>query len=141
MKYLSLLFVIAIMSWSCGQQSSSENKTGETQPEEWMGMDEFHMVMAESFHPYRDSSNIEPAKQYAGEMLAAVEAWSKNPLPEKVDNDEVRKLMGDLTRQCQQLLDATNLDLTDSIGTKLTATHDTFHHLQEKWYQKEEHHQ
>ncbi|MCB0488819.1 MAG: hypothetical protein KDC99_10090 [Cyclobacteriaceae bacterium] len=141
MKHISLLFVVAIMFWSCGQQSSNDSQAEQAQPEEWMGMDEFHMVMAESFHPYRDSANIEPAKQYAKEMLVAVEAWSNNPLPEKVDNDEVRQLMADLTRQCQQLLDATNLDLTDSIGSKLTAAHDVFHHLQEKWYQKEEHHQ
>lgn len=140
MKHINLLLFTAILIWSCSQQPASENQTEETQPEEWTGMDEFHMVMAESFHPYRDSANIEPAKQYAAEMVAAAEAWSKNTIPSRVDNEEVRKLMDQLKAQCQELLDATTSNVADSIGSTLTTVHDTFHHLQEKWYQKEEHH-
>lgn len=140
MRYTSLLLIVfVVLTWSC-QKTSNESQTEETQAEEWLGMDEFHMVMAESFHPYRDSANLEPAKQYAAELVATVDNWSKNPLPSRVDNEDVRKLMEDLKVQCQQLLDVSALDESDSLGATLTRVHDTFHHLQEKWYTKGEHH-
>ncbi len=33
--------------------------------EKWAAMDEFHTLMAESFHPYKDTANLAPAKANA----------------------------------------------------------------------------
>ncbi|MER3328995.1 MAG: hypothetical protein RIF34_05400 [Candidatus Kapaibacterium sp.] len=61
--------LLTIVTWSCSSKTESATDSDETASEEWKGMDDFHMIMAESFHPYRDSANVAPAKQYAREMV------------------------------------------------------------------------
>lgn len=115
-------------------------KTESTQEEhiEWKGMDDFHMVMAESFHPYRDSANLDPVKQYAGEMVTLVNSWINDELPAKVNNDEVKELLNDLKEEAEALVDLVEVGDDEAIGTTLTELHDTFHQLQEAWYEKAE---
>ena len=62
------LFVI-VLAIACG-----------TEQKNWKEMDNFHMVMAETFHPYKDSANLEPAKSRASELAAAAEEWAPREL-------------------------------------------------------------
>ena len=106
----------------------------EAKSEDWKEMDEFHMVMAESFHPYKDSSNLEPAKAKAVEMAAAADKWASAPLPEKVNNDEVKAKLGQLKTETAAFAETVKSADDQKIGESLTSLHDLFHELQETWY-------
>jgi len=70
-KILAFISVVAIGFTSCSTKEKSveaEATTTESDPNEWPEMDSFHMIMAEAFHPYKDSANLEPVKRLAEEM-------------------------------------------------------------------------
>jgi hypothetical protein len=92
------------------------------------------MVMAESFHPYKDSSNIEPAKANAAEMARVAEKWANAPLPEKVNNDEIKANLVQLKTDATAFIQIAQSGDTTKIGGSLTDLHDQFHKLQEAWY-------
>lgn len=133
-----LLFVTLVVA-ACGGSKKEETAAND---DEWPAMDEFHMVMAESFHPYKDSANLEPAKANAAEMAKAAEKWLNAPLPEKVNTDEVKAALGQLKTDADAFTQLVQSSDTVKIGESLTALHDSFHALQEVWYgrHKEEKH-
>jgi hypothetical protein len=131
----TLLF-IAIGACSPKTESATEESKDE-ETAEWKGMDDFHMLMAESFHPYRDSANVEPVKQYAKEMVVSVNSWIEQELPARVDNDKVKETLKDLQDGAVALADLVEVGDDQAIGESLTALHDTFHQLQEAWYKKD----
>lgn len=103
-------------------------------------MDDFHMVMADVYHPLKDSNNLAPIKSRSEELAASAERWAAAELPEKVNNDDMRGLL-------QKLKDGTS-DLSakirdgaddPTITTQLTDLHGLFHHVQEAWYGGGEH--
>jgi hypothetical protein len=86
-------FVLLVLAFACSGKkdgSGKEETDGHhaASGEEWKEMDDFHMIMAESFHPYKDSSNLEPAKQNADAIVASAEKWANAPLPEKFEGDD-----------------------------------------------------
>lgn len=117
------------------QDESNEAVTEEVaDDDEWKGMDDFHMVMAESFHPYKDSANLEPAKQLAAEMADLAARWADDPLPAKVDTDNVRQMLDELKTQTSAFAAQVSAGDTTSMGESLNRIHDHFHHLMETWY-------
>ncbi|MFZ1809091.1 MAG: hypothetical protein WAU36_17795 [Cyclobacteriaceae bacterium] len=130
----ALLFVA---TWACSPKAESATEETEEEVTEWKGMDDFHMLMAESFHPYRDSANVEPVKQYASEMVVSVNSWVEQELPSKVDNEEVKQTLKELQDGAIALADLVEVGDDQAIGESLNALHDTFHHLQEAWYKKD----
>ena len=137
-SYVVVLAVVA-MTVACSgkKEESTETEAAATEAvsnDEWPTMDEFHMVMAESFHPFKDSANLEPAKANAAEMARVAEKWAAAGLPEKVNNDEVKANLEKLKTETAAFV--TTVQGTDAaaIGTALTNLHDLFHKLQEAWY-------
>ncbi|HET9487273.1 MAG TPA: hypothetical protein VFO54_07565 [Chryseosolibacter sp.] len=123
--------------WSCStktQDSHDHHHEGEEEVSDWKEMDEFHLIMAETFHPYKDSANLEPVKTRAGELMEAADRWSSASLPEKVDNDTVRKKLQQLKSEARSLAESVSSADDEEIGEKLTRLHDTFHEIQETWY-------
>jgi hypothetical protein len=97
-------------------------------------MDSFHMVMAEAFHPYKDSANLEPAKQLAEEMAQEADKWASASLPEKVNTESVKALLTQLKTDTRSLADQVKNGAPDeAIGTSLKALHDSFHGIMEAW--------
>lgn len=136
-----MLAILATMA-ACGNKDAKSENTSEVavNNDEWPEMDEFHMLMAESFHPFKDSANIDPAIANAGDLAKAADKWANAPLPERVNNDEVKGYLGELkssTASFAQLVATTD---TTKIGESLTQLHDQFHKLQEAWYGKGEGH-
>lgn len=134
------MFVLAVVAIACG-----EKKTETTEVNEWKQMDDFHMIMAESFHPYKDSSNLAPAKEMAKELADAAAQWASAALPEKVNNDEMKATLTQLNAGSQDLLKLVTDNAADStVAKSLTDLHDTFHKIQEGWYgegkKSKEHH-
>ncbi|MEQ9593465.1 MAG: hypothetical protein RLN86_12740 [Cyclobacteriaceae bacterium] len=133
LTYLSLIIAFTISS--CQQKNGEDNVESESAEQaEWKEMDEFHMIMAESFHPYRDSANVAPAKDYASEMASLADTWMQAKLPGKVSNDEVKSALEKLSQQCEDFKLMVDSGTDEEIGQALTAIHDTFHGLQESWY-------
>lgn len=139
------ILVFTAAACSSKKQESGGDAHGEISGETWKEMDDFHMIMAESFHPYKDSSNLEPAIRNAPEMAAAADRWASAALPDRVDNEEVRSKLNQLKDDTSNFVGIARDGDQEKIGTSLTALHDLFHELQEEWYaaaagDHEEHH-
>lgn len=135
-SYLLILVAVAVVIACSGKKESAEVANNE----EWPEMDEFHMVMAESFHPFKDSANLEPAKANAEEMARVAEKWANAPLPEKVNNDEVKNQLAQLKTGAAEFTQVIQSGDTTKIKESLTGLHDLFHKLQETWYANDKEH-
>ncbi|HYF69978.1 MAG TPA: hypothetical protein VD884_17675 [Ohtaekwangia sp.] len=133
-----LLFVacfVALGVFSCGENKHKHESDSSVQDAEtWKEMDDFHLIMADVFHPYMDSANLQPAKQHASAMAKAASEWAESPLPEKMDNAATRNKLSLLNQGCQEFVNIAQSEDSVEIGTSLTALHDLFHEIQEKWY-------
>lgn len=134
MRTFAILTATALLvAISCRQNRTEEN-TASSEPQEWPQLDAFHFVMAESFHPYADSANLEPAKKNAAELASQAETWAQEPLPEKVDNETTRALLNELGQETAAFSAMVNTAPDDSLASALTAIHDIFHKIQDSWY-------
>lgn len=130
---LSLLTVVSLLLLSaCG--GKHEHHEANAQDSTWHGMDEFHFVMAESFHPYKDSANLEPAKKYAHELDSVAGFWLSSARPEKVNTEEVKLKLEKLKADTKLFAEAVKTDADSTVAKSLTDLHDQFHALQEVWY-------
>lgn len=127
--YLSIAF-ITLLAVACGSKKHEEAANNDAWPE----MDEFHFIMAESFHPFKDSTNLEPAKANAAELAKVAEKWANAPLPEKVDTEEIKSDLAQLKNGTDAFIQVVQEGDSVKIGESLTALHDQFHKLQEAWY-------
>lgn len=100
----------------------------------WQEMDDFHMIMAETFHPYKDSANLEPARRRATELMEEAHEWASADLPEKVNNADVKAKLRQLKEDAAALAENVKSADDNVIGEQLTRVHDTFHEIQEAWY-------
>lgn len=143
--HLSLIGTI-VLSISCANKKESDgghtdHENVEAAAGDWKEMDDFHMVMAESFHPFKDSANLEPAKQNAPALVAYAEKWAAAPLPSKFeDDDEIKFKLNQLRQDAMSFSTIVNAGNDEKIGESLTKLHDLFHELQESWYGHSEGH-
>lgn len=133
-----LVAVLALFAAACADKKEAE-ETAANDSAEWTQMDDFHMVMAETFHPYKDSSNLEPVKNRVGELAASAEEWAKAELPAKVDNDEVKSKLQELQEETASLVSTVQTGDDEAIAAQLVKVHDLFHLIQEKWYDNGHH--
>lgn len=141
------ILLLAAFTVSCASKESYTDDAESAEVDEWKEFDEFHMVMAESFHPYKDSANLAPAKELAAEMAQMADQWSQAQLPTKVDNDETKQMLQSLKDATTSFAELTKSGDDAAIGSALTNLHDLFHSIQEVWYKggsehegHEEHH-
>jgi len=148
--FTTLAAVIALtLAVACSTQKDHDHEHGDEHAEaakdstadaDWKEMDNFHMIMAETFHPYKDSANLAPVKGHASHMAMEASQWAAAPLPEKVNNDEMKKKLEALKNDTQTLADKVKAGASDDdIAKTLTNVHDQFHKIQEGWYGGGEH--
>jgi hypothetical protein len=128
---LSVLF-LTLLAFSCS--SKKEAVEEEATIDEWPEMDAFHMVMAETFHPFKDSANLEPVKTRASELAKAADVWLNSSLPEKVNTPEVKTMLQELKSSSDALAETAFAGPDEEIGAALTNLHHKFHEIQEAWY-------
>lgn len=138
MKYIFILAACWGLVWVSCTGHKSESVTTET--EEWPQMDEFHLIMAESFHPFKDSGNLEPARRLAAEMAAQAAKWATSSLPEKVNTPEVSEKISRLKSETEAFAALVQSGSDAELAEKLNYLHDLFHEIQEAWYGKGKHH-
>ena len=129
-----LLISIAVAAVACATKKEEDHAEGEADQKEWKEMDDFHMVMAETLHPYKDSANLEPVKSRAGELVSSAETWANSTLPKKVDNDEMKSRLQSLKTETSALVQTITSGDDKAIAEQLTKVHDLFHEIQEAWY-------
>lgn len=126
---------LALMVLSCA--SKKEHDHAGLSGNEWKAMDSFHVIMAEAFHPFRDSADLEPVKARASALMTAANEWASAPLPERVDNDEMRSRLEALSAQATTLAESVQSQDDNAIGEHLKLLHTTFHRIEEAWYESE----
>lgn len=139
-NHFCMMCVIAAVALACsGKKQEAHNQDEHTHghataADEWKEMDDFHMLMAEAFHPYKDSANLAPAKENAEALAAGAGQWKDAPLPEKVNNDEVKAALAQLATDAAAFAATVKGGDDKAIGESLNKIHDEFHHIQEMWY-------
>ncbi len=125
---IPLLVIIFIMG--CSKKEKQEE-----QLPEWKELDSFHMIMAEAFHPLKDSGNLAPVKQMINDIADQAAKWAAAPLPKKVDNADMKSKIEKLKTDTRSLANEMAKGATDEMITeKLTALHDQFHQIMEAWH-------
>ncbi|RAV97847.1 hypothetical protein [Pseudochryseolinea flava] len=135
---LGALICFAVAIASCGKKDAKaeEEKHDHAHDEhaEWKEMDAFHELMAASFHPYKDTMNLAPAKSLADSMKVSAEQWFNAPLPEKVNNDETKAKLQALRDGTASFADLVKSGDDKAVGDALNKLHDLFHEIQNLWY-------
>lgn len=139
------MMLVAIGALACtSKKDKASDEDHEISGGTWSEMDNFHMIMAESFHPFKDSSNLEPAIKNSEAMAAAADRWASASMPERVDNEETKTKLQQLRTAASAFDELVKSGDPQEIGNSLTELHDLFHELQEEWYGAagghEEHH-
>jgi len=130
---LSILFLSSIIVLS--SCASKENKESAADEDEWAALDEFHAVMADVYHPLKDSGNVQPIMERAQELAQAADKLAAAPLPEKVNTAEVKAMLASLQKDANALaFDIKDGAPEDQAGTQLEELHTLFHQVQEAWY-------
>ncbi len=130
-KYVIFFTIIITSLSSCTKKETSKAHSDDT---EWVEMDSFHLIMAEAFHPYKDSANLEPVKRLAEELAHEADKWASASLPDKVNNDEMKAQLNQLkedTRVLSTMIQGGASD--DEIGATLQTLHGSFHSIMEVW--------
>lgn len=128
-KFLVLLIVVSLVGV---KPSQAQTKT------KWKEMEDFHLVMAQTFHP-AEEGKLEPIKTRSQEVLDKAVAWENSKAPEGYNKDAVKKTLKELVEGAKEINTLIKEKARDDIiKTKLSALHDTFHEIMEKC-EKEEH--
>jgi hypothetical protein len=133
-----LAAALVLITVACATKKEEAKVEEENEQKEWKEMDDYHMVMADAFHPYKDSANLVPAKAKAAELAASAQNWANAPLPEKVNNDEMKGKLEQLKVESAAFAQTATTADDKAIGDALTKLHDLFHAIQEDWYGGEE---
>jgi len=138
MKNLSAFVVLAgislVLACSGKKEEATHDHEHEANQEAWKEMDDFHMVMAEAFHPFMDSSNLEPAKKMASSLAEMAAKWTASPVPEKADVEVIKPKLEQLSTDAVAFSETIKTGDDKQIAEQLTKLHDLFHEIQEDWY-------
>jgi phosphomevalonate kinase len=102
-------------------------------------MDDFHSVMATTFHPAEDG-DLQPIRTRSQEMVDKATAWYNSTVPQGYDKKLTTATLKKLVKGTKEIDKMVKANATDKeLVNKLTALHDVFHEIMEKC-RKEDHH-
>lgn len=127
-KAISLLVVV--LSLAC-ISSQAQQKTS------WKEMDEFHKIMASTFHP-SEEGNLEPIKTRSREMVDKAVSWQKSNAPKGYNKNAVKASLKNLVSASKELHQLVKNNADDEVlKQKLSSLHDIFHEITEKCEKEE----
>lgn len=98
----------------------------------WKELDDYHSVMAQTFHP-SEEGNLQPIKKRSGELAAKAKALKKSAIPAAYQKEGVKKSLDLLAKESKALDRMVRKKKPDADITKsLAALHDRFHEVMEK---------
>lgn len=122
-----------VMSFLLFTAAQAQEKAG------WKEMDEFHTVMATTFHPAEDG-DLQPIRTRSQEMVNKATAWKNSEIPVGYDKTAAAASLKKLVNGAKELDKLVRANATDKVlVAKLTALHDVFHEIMEKC-RKDDHH-
>ena len=137
LSFTLLLFGLSIVL-SCNNQatdteaSATEGETAQMEVEKkWDELkEEYHTVMAGTFHPAEDG-DLEPVKTMYDELAQKAKAWADAPLPEMHTGKNFDQSLAELVNSAEEIGDMVDMEASDEDLTKaLFALHDIFHAIQ-----------
>ena len=137
MTRLLILFLSVSFLCACGSgnQQSAEGSTEQTAetfneetPGEWTPMEEYHFVMAETFHPMEEG-DLEPIKSRVNELSQAAKAWANSEIPAQYNTEAIRTQLNKLAVGSARMEEIVQIGTDEEITAALTALHDTFHEM------------
>ena len=121
MKQLSLVLLLSGIALSLSAQSAP-----------WKELDEYHKVMAATFHP-SEEGNLKPVRERSGELAAKAKVLYKSSIPTAYQKPGVKETLGLLAKESKALDKMVRRKKSDAEVTKaITALHDRFHEVMEK---------
>src|SRR5882724_8872440 len=126
MRNLVAIVVLLSVCAACSHKEHHEEKA------EWKELDSFHKIMADAFHPLKDSGNLAPIKKLAAQLAEGAERLASSSLPENLNNEEMKSNLEKLKADSKALADEISNGATDdAIKQRLAALHDQFHKIME----------
>jgi hypothetical protein len=117
-----LLAMLAIITF----QTASAQKIA------WKELQDFHTVMAATFHP-TEEGNMAPLKEKSGDLLAKAKTWQASPVPAGFKKDETTAVLTKLVAQCDLINRSVAAKADDAeLKREITTAHEIFHTIVEK---------
>jgi hypothetical protein len=108
---------------------SASAQTPVTSQAQWPEKNEFHKVMAQTYHP-TEEGNFEPIRSRIGEMHEKAVAWMNSTPPKDFDKPEIKNTMKELLGQIVEIQGMIEKKATnEQLKPKMEALHDTFHKI------------
>ena len=122
MQKILIVFFFLMLTAVAAQSQSIFSK--------WPALDEYHSVMAGTFHPSEDG-NLEPIKKRSGELSSKASLVAKSKIPAEFDSKAIRKAVKRLSKDSKALdkLVQSKVASDDQITKSLAALHDVFHEI------------
>lgn len=106
--------------------------SAQAQTAEWKELDDYHKVMASTFHP-SEEGNLQPIKERSGELADKAKALQKSTIPAAYQKPGVKESLDLLAKESKALDKMVRKKKPDADITKsLTALHERFHEVIEK---------
>ena len=132
MKKIFCLFIaFTFVSFFTGSLSAQPEKHREaesrTPKAEWKESNEFHTVMAATFHPAEDG-NFKPVRERSAELVTKATAWMNSTPPAEMSKPEIKENLKKLVAQATEVNTLVEKKATDAeLKKQLSTLHDTFH--------------
>lgn len=139
---LAIRIILLMISISFFLASCSGKKESSNEMNTWEAMDAYHFIMAECYHPLKDSANLAPARSNAELLATEADKWAASVFPARMDNEEMKSLIESLRANSRSFADQVKSGTPDSVlAASLTSLHSEYHHIMEAWEGgHEEHH-
>jgi hypothetical protein len=108
---------------------TATSQTPITSQAQWPEKNEFHKVMAQTYHP-SEEGNFEPIRSRVGEMHEKALAWTNSTPPKEFDKPEVKSTLKEMTGQIvalKAMID--NKATNEQLKPKMEDLHATFHKI------------
>lgn len=103
--------------------------TAQSSMEKWTELNNFHKVMAQTFHPMEDG-DYKPIKERSGELAEKARLLADSKIPAEFSKPEMVKAVQELNAGCRNLDAMIKNKATDQeISKLLSSLHDTFHKI------------
>jgi hypothetical protein len=98
----------------------------------WKELDDYHMLMMQTWHPIKDKHDVGPARAKARHMVVAAKLLAKSNGPKGCDNPGLRNAAEQLVGETEAVAALVDRKATDdAISAKMKTLHDKFEVLEE----------
>jgi superoxide dismutase len=97
----------------------------------WTALKDFHMVMAQTYHPMEDKGDYAPIKARASEMTTKAKLLQGSTIPASFNNATIKTAINNLVKGSEKLEKLVKKGKEPKIKASLNELHDVFHQIQE----------